>query len=183
MKLVETDIRPSKDVALELATPPRPEHRRAYVSFFFTFSVLAATVIAVYTTFPKRDNELLTVALALHENPPVLKHEGASYSELSAWGAGVLGAEPPFPEPTAEMDVVGAGVVKILNRPVAMVRYRVEGEMVSVFVMGAYVSPGRRFLRFRGDEFAVLWRVGRWTMFAAGGADTVDRWGPAIGAP
>jgi hypothetical protein len=184
MKLIETDLRPSKQrAAAQVVTPPRPEHRRAYVSFMFTFSVLAATVTAVYTIFPKRDNELLTVALALHEGPGKLIHLGASYSELTSWGEAVIGVDPPFPQPSPDLEVVGVNLVTILNRPVAMVRYRIDHEEVSLFLLQAYVSPPRRFHRFRGDEFAILWRNGRYTLIAVGGANTVDHWQRAIGAP
>lgn len=183
MKLVETDIRHDEDAAAESPTPPRPEHRRVYVSLLLTFSVLAATVIAVYAIFPKRDNELLTVAIDAHAAPGELELERPTPRELSAWSVGVIGRGAPWPAPGGGAEVIGTRSLEILKRPAAMVRYRVAGEEVTVVAMRAHTAPARKFERREGRLYAVSWREGKWRLVAVGRAAARESWGPAVGIP
>jgi hypothetical protein len=182
MRLVETDIQRDDDVG-HVTTPPRPEHRRVYTSLLFTFSVLAATVTAVYVLFPPRDNELLTVALANHRSQGNFEITAPGDNELLAWGVGAVGRGAPFPSGSPEVSLVGVRTVRILNRPAAMARYEMSGQPISYFVMRAHDAPPRRYQRQEGDVQVVSWRRGRWTLVAAGPADTRPAWAKFVGAP
>ncbi len=184
MKLVEADIPFSEDESKELTLPPRPEHRRVYVSFLFTFSMLAATVTTVYLLFPARDNELLTLAIESHQIPGEYELEKPGSAELLGWKTGVVGPSAPFPPPGPAADLLGVRSIKVLRRPVAMGRYRIGADEVSFFVMRAHDAPPRRFERQEEELVAISWRSGRWTLVAVGPAATRKKnWGRILGAP
>lgn len=183
MKLVETDIRHAEDEAPEAPTPPRPEHRRVYVSLLLTLSVLAATVVAVYSLFPKRDNEVLTVALREHRDPGTLDLERPTRREIAAWSVGVIGRGAPWPEPAPELEPLGTRSLDILERPAALVRYRAGGHEVTLLATRARLAPPRKFRREAEGLYAVSWREGKWRLVAVGPAAGSETWGEILGVP
>ena len=186
MKLVETDIHHAEDEGEVpgLSTPPRPEHRRVYVSFLVTFSVLVATVATIYTVFPQpRDNEMLTVALAFHEDPGEFELTSPSRAELVAFGVGVTGRGAPFPEPRPDLEALGVRSLRIVKWQVTMVRYRAGDDEVSYLVMRAHDAPPRHHRREEDGLLAVSWRSGGWTLIAVGPVAEAARWGKLLGVP
>lgn len=185
MKLVETDIPHGEnedDTSVEAPTPPRPEHRRVYVSLFLTLSVLAATVATVYTLFPKRDNELLTGAIDAHRDPGSLHIQSPNPSELDAWTIGVIGERIEWPMPDGDREVLGARAMRVLRRPAALVRYRIGQAEVTLLAMRARDAPPRRYRRANNGHVALSWRDGPWTFVAIGPSESEEAWRAGIGA-
>ena len=180
MKLVETDIPHGDEEVSEAPRPPRPERRRVYVSLALTLGVLAATVCAVYVAFPKRDNELLTEALEAHRQAGPFQLEKPSAAELKAWTVGVVGGSVPWPR---DLEVIGTWQIRILRRPAALLRFAVEGDEVTLMAIRAWDAPPRKYRRHDGDELAVSWRRGPWTLVAVGPAAQADRWKAALHVP
>jgi len=183
MKLVETDIPHGDEEVPEVPRPPRPEHRRVYVSLAVTLTVLVTTVVAVYVAFPKRDNALLTAALDAHGRGGPLQLESPTRDELNAWTVGVVGGEVPWPEEGEGRRVIGTWKVEVLRRPAAVVRYEVSGVPVTMVALRAWDAPPRTYRREDGDQLAVSWRRGPWTLVAVGPADDAARWKPQVAAP
>jgi anti-sigma factor RsiW len=183
MKLVETDIALGIDDAPEAARPPRPEHRRVYVSLFLTASVLIATVAIIYVVFPKRDNQLLETALAEHDAPGAweLEHPGAA--EVNAYALGVLGHPVALPTLPADGSVVGVRRLDVLRQPALLLRYQLGDGPVTMLVSPARDAPPRTFRRSEGALEAVSWRHGRWTFVVVGSQASADRWAPVFGVP
>lgn len=175
MKLVETDTKGPGDEEEELpeppATPPRPPHRRVAVSALLTLSVLVATVVTVYVVFPKRDNQQISRALEFHREPGTFDLVKPSREKLLVFGLGLLG-RVPWPE--ASVPIEGVRADTIVGFPAVMVRYRVNGQPVSLVVQRARDTPPRRHSRSSGELQAESWRVERWTFVAVGAADTDD---------
>jgi len=182
MRFVETDIQHLGDDA-PVTTPPRPEHRRVYTSLVFTFSVLAATVTAVYTLFPARDNELLTVAVEQHHAPSDWELLKPSATELLAWGVGVVGTGAPFPTTLQGAELLGVRATRVFNRPMAMARYKLETGPLSYFVLRSHDAVPRSYQRKEGALHVVSWRKGKWTMVAVGPASARASWAHFLGAP
>lgn len=180
MKLVETDIPHGDEEVSEVPRPPRPERRRVYVSLALTLGVLAATVVAVYLAFPARNNELVTEALEAHRTPGAYQLERPSPAELKAWTVGVVGGSVPWP---ADLEVIGTWQIRILRRPAALVRFSVEGDEVTLMAMRAWDAPPRKYRRHDGDELAVSWRRGPWTLVAIGPAARAERWKASLHVP
>jgi len=180
MKLVEPEIPHGDEEVPEIPRPPRPERRRVYVSLALTLGVLAATVAAVYTAFPKRDNELLTDALEAHRAPGRYQLTSPSPAELKAWSVGVVGGSVPWP---SDLEVIGTWQIRILRRPAALVRFRIGGDEVTLMAMRAWDAPPRKYRRHDGDELAVSWRRGPWTLVAVGPAAGADRWKAPLHVP
>lgn len=183
MKLVETDIPHGDEEVSEAPRPPRPERRRVYVSLALTLSVLVATVTAVYVAFPKRDNELLTEAIDTHRAGGELDLERPSTGELKAWTVGAVGEMVPWPEPTAEVTLLGTRRIRVLKRPVAVVLYRVGKDEVTYMAMRARDAPPRKYRREDDGDLAVSWRRGPWTLVAVGPAATQAQWRKGLDVP
>ena|SRR5687767_372589 len=180
MKLVETDSPHGDEEVAEVPRPPRPERRRVYVSLLLTLGVLAATVVAVYLAFPKRNNELVTAALDAHRAGGPYQLERPTPPELKAWTVGVVGGAVPWP---TDLEVVGTWQIRILRRPAALVRFAVEGQEVTLMAMRAWDAPPRKYRRHDGDELAISWRRGPWTLVAVGPAAGVERWKASLHVP
>lgn len=180
MKLVETDIPHGDEEVPEVPRPPRPERRRVYVSLALTLGVLAATVAAVYIAFPKRDNELMTEALEAHRHRGPFQLERPSAAELKAWTVGVVGGSVPWP---SDLQVIGTWQIRILRRPAALVRFAVAGEEVTLMAMRAWDAPPRKYRRQEGEDLAVSWRSGPWTLVAVGAAEHAERWKAVLRVP
>lgn len=180
MKLVEPEIPHGDEEVPEIPRPPRPEHRRVYVSLALTLGVLAATVAAVYLAFPARNNELVTEALEAHRRRGPFQLDKPSPAELKAWTVGVVGGSVPWP---SDLEVIGTWQIRILRRPAALVRFLIGGEEVTLMAMRAWDAPPRKYRRHDGDELAVSWRRGPWTLVAVGPADKADRWKAPLHVP
>jgi hypothetical protein len=180
MKLVEPEIPHGDEEVSEEPRPPRPERRRVYVSLAVTLGVLAATVIAVYLAFPARNNELLTEALEAHRTPGRFQLEKPSPAELKAWTVGVVGSSVPWP---SNLEVIGTWQIRILRRPAALVRFLVGGDEVTLMAMRAWDAPPRKYRRHDGDDLAVSWRRGPWTLVAVGPAAKADLWKAPLDVP
>jgi hypothetical protein len=182
MKLVETDAALAVEDVPEVPRPPRPEHRKAYVSLLVTGAVLVGTVLVVYLLFPKRDHEVMGSAIEYHRDPGELELTRPSEPELVAWTIGVLGR--PVPWPSGEgLTIEGVRGLRLLRRPAAMVRYRLGDQPVTLVAMVPWDQPPRIITIDDDDERAVWWRAGKWTMVAVGPIASEATWRPAVGAP
>jgi hypothetical protein len=184
VKLVETDIEieREREPRAETITPPRPEHRKAYVSLLVTGAVLVATVAAVYLLFPKRDHEVIDAVVAHHRDPGGFAMDHPSRPELVGWTIGALGRSVPWPD-GADLRIEGLKKLVVLKKPAALVRYRIGGAPVTLAAMQSWDLTGQLVID-DGDLRAVWWRKkGPWTMIAVGPAATADAWRAAIGAP
>ena len=185
MKLVETDdadpsAHPEPPVR---ATPPRPEKRQAMVSLLFTVTVLVGTVVAVFTIFPERHNEILESTVAAHRNTAPWDVTAPDPTTLAAYIQGVLGEAPPLPAAGPDLVPIGARDLTILDRRAALVRYRLGNDEVSYLVQRGRDIPRRRESRKTGDVAVDAWRNGIWTCVAVGPAATQSTWGPRLGVP
>lgn len=200
MKLVETDeddpsAHPEPPVR---ATPPRPEKRQVMVSLVLTVTVLAGTVIAVFTVFPERHNQLVASTLAEHRRPGPWDLPRPDAAALEVWMRAVLGEGPPVPAAAPALVPIGARAVTILSRRAALVRYAVGGDgdggggdgggagggdEVTYLVQRARDIPHRRVRERDRDDSVEGWRRGPWTCVAVGPARSADRWRPLLGVP
>jgi hypothetical protein len=185
MKFVETEVPGGEDDAEETPEtpiPPRPERRQVYVSLALTFSVLVGTVVAVYTIFPKRDHEVLRIAIDAHQRPGDFALERPTPRELMAWTIGLLGRGVSWPEAGEDLEVLGVRALTIHLRDAAMVRLRAGDQEVTLVATPAREPLPRTFRLSASGLKAVSWRAGKFTMIAVGPEETIDHWGPAVGA-
>jgi hypothetical protein len=186
VKLVDTDEdRPDDDDGPAPAVrPPRPEKRQAMVSLVLTMTILIGTVVAIYTVFPARNNEIMSVATSNHRKPEqAWQLVAPGGTELSAWALALLGNYPPLPDADQGLTIVGARPVEVLHRKAAFVGYVVDGDPVSYLVQRAHDAPPRRVSRRDGDDVVESWRSGAWTCVAVGPATSADRWRAQLGVP
>ena len=189
MRLVEREIEHAGDGSEREGspTPPRPEHRRVYVSLILTTAVLVTTVVTVYLVFPKRAGQLLDTALNAHANgctPETFELIEPTVAELEAWSKGLVGANVAWPPMTGvDASLIGTCSLTVLHRKVAQLRLTVDSESVSLFATRGRDAPPRTIRRVRGDLFAVSYRRGRWTWIAVGPAVDRNHWLPLVGAP
>jgi hypothetical protein len=184
MRLVDTDTAgPADDAEAEVVTPPRPERRRVSVSLILTLAVLVGIVVVVYGVFPERHNALMTAAIAAHRADVDLELVEPAREELLAWSMALLGRDTPLPELAADVKIVGARAMTVLNRRAAMVRYRIAGDVVTLVVQRPRDTPPRKHRRADGDQLCLSWRSHRFTFIAVGPAQSVGRWARYFGAP
>lgn len=181
MKLVDTDAPDHEEQPPIRVTASRPEKRRAAVSLVFTLAVLAGTVIAIFTVFPARHNQILTDTLDAHRHPGAWEVETPDPTALRMWSIGVVGQSPPLPDAAAT--ALGARTLTILNRRGALVRYRVGTDEVTYLVQRSRDLLRRRVHRVDGAEAVEAWHQGPWTCVAVGPAASADRWRAALGVP
>lgn len=186
MKLVDTDE--EGPVAAQeppvRPTPPRPEKRRVAVSLLFTVAVLVGTVVAVFTIFPERHNEIITSTVNAHRSPGTWDVAAPPAPALEVWARAVLGEPPPLPVASPTVIPVGARAMSILSRRAALIRYRVgPTDEVSYLVQRARDVPHRRVHRREGEQQVEAWRKGPWTCVAVGPAASAATWAPALGVP
>jgi hypothetical protein len=165
------------------ATPPRPAKRQVTVSLLLTVTILVGTVIAVFTIFPERHNELITKAIAAHRAKAEWEITSPPEAEVMRWSSAVLGEAPPVPEPAPGLTAVGARSLTILARRAALIRYRIGDSEVSYLVQRARDIPKRRVRMTDGGDAIEAWRRGPWTCVVVGPAATADVWRPVIGVP
>jgi hypothetical protein len=165
------------------ATPPRPEKRQVTVSLLLTVTILAGTVIAVFTIFPERHNELITSTVAAHRAKAEWEIASPPDAELRVWARAVLGDPPPLPEPATGASPIGVRSLTILDRRAALVRYRIGDTEVSYLVQRARDIPKRRVRTTDGGDAIEAWRRGPWTIVVVGPSAAADRWRPVLGVP
>jgi hypothetical protein len=171
MKLVETDAEgPSAEASM--VTPPPPEKRRVSISLIFTVSVLVATVVTIYTVFPARDNELLTVALRSHRAPPAWDLTHPDEAALRAWTLAAVGKRAPLP---AGLPAEGAALISILRRPTALVRYRLGAVDITYVLQRVHALSPPAAQRVVDGLRAVQWREGDWLVIGVG-PEQDDAW-------
>lgn len=177
MKLVEAEEPAKLDgVDTPIVTPPRPPKRRVSVSLLFTISVLAGTVVLIYVVFPKRDNVLMTEAIARHRSPGNWELASPSSLELRAWTRGLVGADAPE-LPVAK--ILGAARAEILDRPVAIARLELSNIELTVAMQHARgIGPNQH--RVVGDLEAITVRHGKYALVVVGPAASVERWSSAF---
>ena len=186
MKLVDTDEdRPDDDDGPAPAVrPPRPEKRQAMVSLLLTMTILVGTVVTIYTVFPARHNEVMSVATSNHrKDAETWQLAAPGATELSAWALALLGNYPPLPAGDPALTIVGARPVEVLRRKAAFVGYQLDGAAVSYLVVRAHDAPPRRVTRRDREDVVESWRSGAWTCVAIGPAASADRWRPQLGVP
>lgn len=186
MKLVETDTAvPADEVALEedgKPTPPRPEHRRVSVSLLFTLFVLVATVVTVYLVVPERHNALMEAAIEAHESTAAFELERPTRAEVRAWSLALLEREVPWPDARDGVEILGVRSARVLNRRAALVRYRVDGAVVTVLVQRPRDAVPQAHWREHGDTMCISWRRGKFTFTAVGPA-AEQGWREFFGTP
>ena len=165
------------------ATPPRPAKRQVTVSLLLTVTILAGTVIAVFTIFPERHNELITSTVSAHRATAEWEISNPPDAELRQWARAVLGEPPPLPEPTTGATPLGARSLNILARRAALVRYRIGDAEVSYLIQRARDIPKRRVRTTTGGDAIEAWRKGPWTIVVVGPSAAADRWRPVLGVP
>lgn len=186
MKLVDAEItKDGEDVPNVAASAPRPARRRVYTSLLVTLTVLFGTVGVIYSIFPNRDNEALTTVIEAHLNsesePLALEHP--SGLEIRAWSLGIFGEPVPWPEVSATLVPQSASLIKLFKRDMAIVRYEMDGQKVSVAFWRAHDAPPRIHRRTEDGLYAVSWRRKRFTTFAIGPAASNDLWTTRLEAP
>jgi hypothetical protein len=185
MKLIDTDeddpsAHPEPPVR---PTPPRPEKRKAMVSLLFTVTVLVGTVVAVFTIFPERHNEIVTSTVNAHRKPEPWDVVNPDDATLAMWARAVLGDAPPLPAPGPDLVPIGGHDLAILGRRAALIRYRLGGDEVTFLVQRARDIPKRRERRTDGEEEVENWRNGPWTCVAVGPSRSAALWRPRLGVP
>jgi hypothetical protein len=184
MNLVEAEATGPIEGDEPLVTPPRPLHRRVSVSLVFTLTVLTATVVAIYVTFPARNTVLMVEALERHrERAPVWDLTTPTQPELRAWAIGVVGKDPPLPR---HGSVDGAREISVLGRRTALVQVTIDDERVTYVVQHSPVVAPEHSERTEGEGSeqlrAVAWRVGEFTCVAVGRAASASTWSTALAA-
>ncbi len=175
MKLVEAEATGPVEGEDAVVTPPRPQHRRVSVSLLFTLTVLIGTVVAIYVTFPARNNVLLTEAIDRHRDPPASWDLASpTASELRAWAIGVVGNDVPLP--AAPATVIGAKKIDLFNRHAALIRLRIGGDDVTYLVQHVRGIMPEKSERNEGELHAVGWRRDAYACVAVGPSGSAVAW-------
>lgn len=178
MKVVEAEITGPVEGEDAVVTPPRPLHRRVSVSLLLTLSVLIGTVVTIYTVFPARHGVLLEEAITEHREPGAWDLASPGPGELRAWAIGVVGTGVPLPP--AELPVIGAKRIEVLNRHVAIVRVEVGGGEVTYAVQHSRSAAPEHGDRVDDDVRAVSWHHGPFACVAVGPKATASTWLPVL---
>lgn len=177
MKLVDAD---ADDPVVAPPPPPRRlDKRRVSVSFLFTITVLVGSVVAVFTLFPSRHNQVADSALAAHRATAAWDLEAPDPVVLAAWARGAVGRDPPLPTAPG-LVVVGVRTISILRRPAAVIRYQIGADPVTLVLQRARDLQSRSLHKDAGDTRVEAWRRGPWTCVAVGPAATVATWLPLV---
>jgi len=179
MNLVEAEETGPVEGDAPLVTPPRPPHRRVSVSLLFTLTILIGTVVAIYLRFPARHNQLMTEAMAAHEEAePTWDLVAPTPIELKAWAIGVVGKDPPLPLPATK--ITGARKVTIFSRDAALIGTEVGGEKVTYFLQRAQGIAPDHAERSDGDTQGVSWKKGAYLCIGVGPAASEKTWRAAF---
>jgi len=178
VKLVDADAE-DPAVAPPPPPPPRLDKRRVSVSFVFTVTVLVGCVVAVFTLFPSRHNQVATSALAAHRDTAAWDLERPDAPTLIAWAKGAVGRDPPVPDGPGLVPL-GARRIAILRRPAAVIRYQIGGDQVTVVLQRARDLQRRTLHDDHDGDRVEAWRAGAWTVIAVGPRATVATWLPLV---
>lgn len=173
MKLVEAESTGPVEGEDAVVTPPRPPHRRVSVSLLFTLTVLVGTVVAIYMVFPRRDNALVSAALAQHRAPPSWDITHPTAAELRAWAIGFVGRDAPLP---AADSIVGASKIRVFDRHAAIVRVVIGTNEVTYLVQQLRGIVPKQNERRDGDLEAYAWRRGPYMVVVVGPTETATAW-------
>ena len=178
MKLVDADA-DDPAVAPPPPPPPRLDKRRVSVSFLFTMTVLIGCVVAVFTLFPSRHNQLADSALAAHREAAPWDLERPAPTALVAWAKGAVGGDPPVPAAPG-LVAVGARTIRVLRRPAAVIGYQSGGVAVTVVLQRARDLQHRAVHRDVDGVRVEAWPHGAWTIVAVGPSESVATWLPLL---
>ena len=179
MKVIEAEVTGPVEGEEAVVTPPRPLHRRVSVSLLLTLSVLIGTVVTIYSVFPARHGVLMSEAIERHRDAnPAWDLAAPAQPELHAWAIGVVGQGVPLPP--AELPVIGARHVELLQRHVALVRVKVGDDEVTYAVQHSRSAAPEHGDRVDGDLRAVSWHQGKFSCVAVGPEKTSKAWIPAL---
>ena len=177
MNLVEAESTGPVEGDAPIVTPPRPRHRRVSVSLVFTLSVLIGLVVAIYQVFPARHNVFAHEALAHHREPAAWDLPAPSTPELRAWLVGAVGPGAPLPNASA----IGASRIEVLDRHVALIRFKIGTDEVT-YVVGRAGRITEHAEIHDGDLRMVEWDKGAFVCAAVGPDATATAWLAAVGA-
>ena len=152
------------------------------VSLGFTVAVLLGTVVTIYAVFPARHNYLATAATEAHHASDGWQVAAPTTDMLRVWALGILGEEVPLPAAAPDLAVVGARRVELLNRPAAVIRYRIADSDVTMVIQRSRDPGARRVSRSEGGDHVESWRRGKWSIAAVGPDATAAAWAPRVGA-
>jgi len=183
MKFVDAEITQESEGAPDIPRPPRPARRRVYTSLLVTLTVLVGTVGVIYTVFPNRNNEILTWVVKAHLDASSPDLEAPSGTEIRAWSQGLFGESVPWPEVDSTLVPTSATVLSVFKRDLAIVRYQLNGQPVSMAFLRARDAPPRILHRTEDGLHVVSWRRHRFTCIAIGPEGTADAWKKRFGAP
>lgn len=183
MKLVDAEIPRDDEDAQDIARPPRPARRRVYTSLLVTLSVLVGTVGIIYWQFPNRQSEVLSVVVQEHIKPTHIALEKPTGIELRAWSKGIFERSVPFPEVTNGLVPQTASVRELFRRDLAIVRYTLDGEPVTLAFRRVREASPRIHRRTEDGLYAVSWHCKKFNCIAVGPASTKDNWTQRFGAP
>jgi hypothetical protein len=183
MKLVDAEVSQQSEGAPDIARPSRPARRRVYTSLLVTLSVLFGTVGIIYRVFPNRHDEIMTLAINAHRGPGAFELEAPSGMQIRAWSLGLFGESAPWPDVNDGLVPIGASALRIFKRDVAIVRYELDGQPLTV-VMLRKRNPVPRTLRHSSDGlYAVSWGGKRFNTIAVGPEAAREVWGKRLGVP
>jgi hypothetical protein len=114
VKLVDADAEDPAVAPPPPTTPPRLDKRRVSVSFLFTVTVLIGCVVAVFTLFPSRHNQVAASALAAQRASAPLVDERPD-APSGHWGKGAVGRDRRYQ--AAQAMPLARGASRSCDRP------------------------------------------------------------------
>lgn len=185
MRLMHTDADLPVDDAEgpPVALPPRPERRRVSTSFLFMMIVLVGMVAAIFTLFPKRQNLLMSEAIAAHQAPPAWQLAAPPLGELKAWWLGMFGDKVKLPAIANGVVPLGLAHKTLHRRATAVARVRAAGSEVTLLMQRTPGMAPRHKERTVGELVAIEWAVGPWAYVAVGPGAAAATWRPLLGVP
>lgn len=179
----DTELPIDRAADLPRPLPPRPERRRVSTSFLFMATVLIGMVAAIFMFFPKRQNLLMSEAVAAHQVPPAWQLTSPTLGEVKAWWLGLFGDKAKLPTVSPRLVPVGIFRTTLHRRDTAIARFTVDGGEITLLVQRTPGMAPRHKERVAGDLFAVEWAIGPWAYVAVGATATAATWKPLVGVP
>ncbi|MBL4636762.1 MAG: hypothetical protein JKY56_23125, partial [Kofleriaceae bacterium] len=182
MKLVDAEIPREDEDAKDIVRPPRPARRRVYTSLIVTLSVLFGTVGIIYWRFPNRQSEVLSVVMEEHVKPAHVALDKPTGIELRAWSKGIFDRPVPFPEVKEGLVPETASLRELFRRDVAIVRYTLDGEIVTLAFRRVREASPRVHRRTEDGLYAVSWHCKKFNCTAVGQESSKEKWTKRLGA-
>ncbi len=183
MKLVDAEVTQDGEGAEDKARPARPARRRVYTSLVVTLSVLFGTVGIIYTVFPNRHDEVMNLAMESHLKPGRFELDDPSVMAIRSWSLGVFGESAPWPDAGDDLVPIGASALRIFKRDVAIVRYELAGNPLTLVMLRKRDPMPRTLRRTDGGLHAVSWGRRRFNTIAVGPVDSKAVWTKRVGSP